>query len=983
MSRKVVFTVFILSRIFGQVQYNHPELNWHTFETDHFKVHFHDETEMTAREAATAAEIIYPKVTALYEYQPPQKTHLVLIDTDDISNGAAYYYDNKIVIWASPLDFELRGSHRWLQNVITHEYVHIISLHKAMKAGMRYPAAYFQIMGYEEEKRKDVLYGYPNTLISYPFPGTSVPPWLAEGTAQFMYDGADWDHWDTHRDMILRDRAIHDNLLSLTEMNTFGKKGIGNESTYNAGFALSRYIAYKYGSNSLKKLMIELSHPFQYSIDKTIMNVLGISGDELFNEFESTLKTRYKTLMKPIEVNLLNGKILIDEGTTNVYPKWKPNGESFAYLSNKENDYFSQTDLFVYDIDQKNEKKIADIVHSSPTWHSEGGIIYYSKKPKFPNRNGSKYYDLYEYDLDNEKEQRMTQDARAFSPVYIEKDSSIAYLATTDGSQDVYILNLKSNQATRLTKFNERPMLSGLNYDVSEHRLIFDMTTHHYRNIGSLSLSDTSFTMMMNNPLWDERNMSTTHNGTLIYADDRSGIYNLYIINPKDTLQGYATNVTGGAFMPDLAPDGRILFSLYHKGRYTIALLDSIEYINQSVVGYSPTFFLKNEQHAPAIVDLDQTQSDKYVDQFPNMFVLPKIMLDYGTVKPGFYFYSSEILNRLSLFGGASANNLYDADFFFLFEFKRFFPTLFFETFYQTRNTTDKSKYQDIYDITDDIKFRLIMFRSGFRLPIFGSALEVFGTWQRYRAFINESIPTEGIEAGAAYDYFQGTSMSANWKLNLMKKRLDGGINPSNGFKIWIKTDLEKNKFIEGLDFSDAGTLVETFDGNNLLRLQGGAEYHYELPWMDRWTLSFKGNAGWISNANVDSFFHFFNGGLPGLKGYPFYSIEGTRSTLGEVSFRIPIVRENHTKIGWFIFQNSVIGGVVQFGDAWTDGSSPRWKKSAGIQWRLNGFSFYNFPTAIEFEIHQGLSPFTRNIKGKIFNYGEKPRTYIRILFDF
>ena len=983
MSRIVVFTVFSLSRIFGQVQYNHPELNWHTFETDHFKVHFHDETEMTAREAATAAEIIYPKVTALYEYQPSQKTHLVLIDTDDIANGAAYYYDNKIVIWASPLDFELRGSHRWLQNVITHEYVHIISLHKAMKAGMRYPGAYFQIMGYEEEKRKDVLYGYPNTLISYPFPGTSVPPWLAEGTAQFMYDGADWDHWDTHRDMILRDRAIHDNLLSLTEMNTFGKKGIGNESTYNAGFALSRYIAYKYGSNSLKKLMIELSHPFQFSIDKAIMNVLGISGGELFNEFESTLKTRYKTLMKPIDVNLLNGRILIDEGTTNIHPKWNPNGDAFAYLSNKENDYFSQTDLFVYDIDQKNEKKIADIVHSSPTWHPEGGIIYYSKKPKFPNRNGSKYYDLYEYDLDNEKEQRMTQDARAFSPVYIEKDSSIAYLATTDGSQDVYILNLKSNQATRLTKFNERPMLSGLNYDVSEHRLIFDMTTHHYRNIGSLSLSDTSFTMMMNNPLWDERNMSITHNGTLIYADDRSGIYNLYIINPKDTLQGYATNVTGGAFMPDLAPDGRILFSLYHKGRYTIALLDSIEYINQSVVGYSPTFFLKNEQHAPAIVDLDQTQSDKYVDQFPNMFVLPKMMLDYGTVKPGFYFYSSEILNRLSLFGGASANNLYDADFFFLFEFKRFFPTLFFETFYQTRNTTDKSKYQDIYDITDDIKFRLIMFRSGFRLPIFGSVLEVFGTWQRYRVFINESIPTEGIEAGAAYDYFQGTSMSANWKLNLMKKRLDGGINPSNGFKVWIKTDLEKNKFIEGLDFSDAGTLVETFDDNNLLRLQGGAEYHYELPWMDRWTLSFKGNAGWISNANVDSFFHFFNGGLPGLKGYPFYSIEGTRSTLGEVSFRIPIVRGNHTKIGWFIFQNSVIGGVVQFGDAWTDVSSPRWKKSAGIQWRLNGFSFYNFPTAIEFEIHQGLSPFTRSIKGKIFNYGEKPRTYIRILFDF
>ena len=90
----------------------------------------------------------------------------------------------------------------------------------------------------------------------------SCPSWLAEGIAQYMYDNADWDHWDTHRDMILRDRAINDNLLSFNEMNTFGKKGIGNESTYNSGFALSRYIAYKYGSGIIKDLMVELSNPF-------------------------------------------------------------------------------------------------------------------------------------------------------------------------------------------------------------------------------------------------------------------------------------------------------------------------------------------------------------------------------------------------------------------------------------------------------------------------------------------------------------------------------------------------------------------------------------------------------------------------------------------------------------------------------------------------------------------------------------------------
>ena len=91
-----------------------------------------------------------------------------------------------------------------------------------MKYGSQIPGGYFQLVKYEPEKRQDVLYGYPNTLVSYPIPGSAVPPWFAEGIAQFMYEGATFDFWDTHRDMILRDRTLNNNLLSLNEMNTFG-----------------------------------------------------------------------------------------------------------------------------------------------------------------------------------------------------------------------------------------------------------------------------------------------------------------------------------------------------------------------------------------------------------------------------------------------------------------------------------------------------------------------------------------------------------------------------------------------------------------------------------------------------------------------------------------------------------------------------------------------------------------------------------------
>tara|TARA_B110000495_G_scaffold32687_1_gene25465 strand:+ start:2493 stop:4337 length:1845 start_codon:yes stop_codon:yes gene_type:complete len=612
---------------------------------------------------------------------------------------------------------------------------------------------------------------------------------------------------------------------------------------------------------------------------------------------------------------------------------------------------------------------------------SNGEIIYYSKKPKFPNKHGSKFYDIYSYSFETEKEERLTFDARAFNPVFVDKDSTIAYLATYDGGQDVFILDLKSSQSRKISNLTDRPILSHLTYDKSSYFLFFDITSHHYRNIGYFDLKTQEIGFDKNHPHFDERNISISEDGMQIYSRDKSGIYNLFMVNPIDTISGYITNLTGGAFMPDIAKDGRVLYSLYKNGAYTISLLDSIHLIPEDFVGYSPNYYQNNSGFSEPILALNKTEAKPYVDQFPNMFIMPKVMMDYSTFKPGFYFYSSEVINRLSVFGGASLNKLKDVDMFFIFDFKRFYPTLFFETFYLTRNTTDNSKYQGIYDIEDDIKFRLVQFRTGMRIPIFGSLLELSGTRQWYRAFINQELPSEGIEAGAAYDYFQGWSLSSDWSLDMIKRRLDKGINPSKGFKVWAKIDLEKNKFIEGLNLSESGTLTEEWDDNNLGRLQAGGSIHYEIPGQNRWTISLSSQVGWISNNDVDSFFHFYLGGLPGLKGYPFYSIQGTHSAMIDATFRMPIFMENHYKAKWTIWQNSTLGAIFQVGDAWTDTYSL--KKSVGIQWRLNGFSFYNFPTAIEVEYHQPINEFEREINEATITYGNEGRTYVKVLFDF
>ena len=982
---KKIFIYIILAHfIYAQGYYNHPEINWRTFETDNFQIHFYESTEGTAREGAFVAEKIYPFIINLYEYKPEQKTDIIFLDTDDISNGAAYYYDNKIIIWASPMDFELRGSHRWLQNVITHEFAHIVSMQKSMKAGIRFPGAYVQWLGYEEEKRKDVLYGYPNRLMSYAIPGTVVPPWLAEGTAQFMYDDADWDNWDTHRDMILRDRTINNNLLSFTEMNTFGKSGIGNESTYNSGYKLCRFISLSYGSEKLREILINLSSPLQFSVNNAIKKSIGITGDELYEEYKKSLSEGYNLLTKNIKLHISNPNIIVDKGSANLHPTWSPNGNKIAFISNADNDFFSQTDLFIYDMDKNKGESVQKNVVSTPSWNSNGTVIYYSKRAKYPNKYGSKYYDIYEYSINDKKENRLTVDSRGFSPCFISPDSSLAYLATYDGGQNIYLIDLNSRKTQKITNFSDRRIISNLSFDNENNRLMFDMTRNHFRDIAYLSLEDSVIGYLFENKEWDERDVDIS-SGKIIYSDDRSGVFNLYMIDEETMEGGYITNVMGGAFMPDMNQFGQVVYSHYENGSYKIAVIDSVGYFDQLQVGYNPDYWQRNMDLTAPMNDQILTADKIYHDDFTNMFISPKVMFDYNTLKLGWYFYSNEIIDRLNIFGGASVNASKDLDLFYIFEFKRFFPTVFAEVYYLTRNLQEKNKYS-VYSLDDRLRFRLTQFDFGLRFPLFGlGKLELFSSWQQYRAFIKEKVlDISGLEAGLAYDYYKGLISGMRLSVNGVKRLIDSNINPSSGFKLDASILYEKNDFIEGLNLSDAGTLLPNYSNNNLWRMKQSSSLYLTIPKTKRITINLESITGMITNTEADSFFNFFAGGLNGLKGYPFYSIEGNSMALFSSTLRVPVFREKHIPLGWLIIQNSTLGIMGQIGDAWDkNNENPVWNRSAGIQLRISGFSFYNFPTAIGLEFHRGFDTFERKIENKIVTYGNDQRFYLTVLFGF
>jgi hypothetical protein len=300
---------------------------------------------------------------------------------------------------------------------------------------------------------------------------------------------------------------------------------------------------------------------------------------------------------------------------------------------------------------------------------------------------------------------------------------------------------------------------------------------------------------------------------------------------------------------------------------------------------------------------------------------------------------------------------------------------------YSTRNTIDQTRYS-VYEIDDKLKFRFILLQFGVQLPIFGKdPLEIYGRWQRYRAYIKESIDVVNLDSGYAYDYFKGFSTGIKYGIDFIKMTVDKDINPSGGFKLYANLNYEMNDFIEGLNLSDSGTLIENFVPNNYFALTLEGNYYINIIPSKRLTLGMTVKGNWLSNKKVDSFFYYFGGGMDGIQGYPYYSIEGTNSIFSEISLRMPILRLNHIPIGWTIWQNATVGLEYQIGDTWTNDFEI--KQSLGFQFRLNGFSFYNYPTAIGFEVHQGITRFEQSTDEDILKYGRENKYYLTILFGF
>ena len=986
---------------------NHPELAWMSFETEHFVIHYHNGSRRTADTIAKIAEEIYPTITQMYGYAPDTKFHFIVKDTDDYANGAAYYYNNKMLIWATALDYDLRGTKNWLRDVITHEYTHIIQLGAARKLPRNIPQMYVQVLGYEEEKRPDVLYGFPNILTSYPFAMTIMPNWLAEGTAQFNSPKLRYDWLDSHRDMQLRVRALSNTLLPLNEMEVFGKNSLGNEGVYNHGFSLVSYIADTYGPDKLREITRNQAKLFRFDANKSIKEALGISGQQLYKQWSDHLKQQYGEWSTSIEQHPVSGKELDTGGYANFYARFSPDDEWIWFVSNRGNDYLSERGLWKMKADGSGEPILIAPTADGPfTFTPDGKAVVYSRIVR--ESNESYYADLFVRDLEKNKEYRLTRSARATEPGVSPDGNEIAFVVNHDGTKDIATLPLPpreewkklipvhANELHYLTNYNDGSRAYRPRYSPDGTTLLYAKSMYAGRDIMTLNLTTGEETTLIGGP-GDQRDPEWSADGSVVlYASDVTGIFNLYRRGLTDTTSVPLTNVLGGAFMPMADGTGsRIVYSEFTRDGYSLHLLQNPQPVESAYLDYGRDYLSILPVKTYDDSHVDTVASKPYKPVFEQLFFVPRLTLDYGTFKPGVYIFSSDFLEKLNLFAGFNANSLGEFDAMASLEFKALRPTIFAEGYWIKR--VDDARFEDEFKIVGEkigkdgklepiygdygvsYRFHLLEFDLGARMRLTTPlSLELRGLFSRYDAFL-----TYEDNSVFQYTYFKGKTLQARFDYDTMIPQIRGNVHPRSGTRGQLTIALEDNQFIEGFEInSTAYTLQEKYTPFKYWRFEGDITHWYDVA--GDLVVQPRLRAGYLDH-QVDPFMHLYIGGLYGMRGYSFYSLGGTRSVIGSVALRHPLWEPDRPRLGWIHFDGLYLGLFADVGDAWRERAvdTNQMKRDVGAELRMKLFSWYGFPTAVTFAAAKGLDNVTVSENGITTHYEPGWRYYLTVLFDF
>ncbi len=909
-------------------------LNWQTLETEHFLIHYHGGVQPVAEQAARIAEDVHQRLTGHLQWQPSAKTHLILADVSDASNGQAtpFPYNRIIVHLSPPLEEPLALTDReaWLRIVLTHEYAHILHLDTVR----RYPWFYQKLFGR-----------------AY-FPNLFQPQWLIEGIPTYLETEATSGGRgrSSYTDMVLRMAVLEERFPSPAQAGVFLDSWPDGEVPYLFGTGFVEHLSGKYGP----QIIADFSHtyagrPLPLMVDSSARIAQGTTFKAEWLQWQQDLRKKYRKVEERLNAEgLTDYTRLSQEGFENIFPSPSPDGKQLVYSAQTSD---RPAELRLMQTDGSSGKtlmrRLFTPASAAVSWLAKGQGLVYSKLDRDAHDN--LYFDLYSYDLQQGREMRLTRGLRTGSPDVLPAAGKIIFATYALGKNRLATADMSGQNLSYLTSEADNRLFFSPKWSPGGDKIAVGTKTATGKFI--IQLLDAAGVLLGEIPHGDAINTSpawSPDGQTLFFTSDRSGIFNIYAYSLGDQTLARVSNLLGGAFSPAVSADGRALyFSAYHATGFDIASMP-LAPEDWVQLASSPVLLQEEPDHAPSVAqaEVEPRPYSPWASLLPHHW-FPWLGSDEEGTMLGAITSGQDPLGHHNyaatyLYGFDSGRSAYQL----LYRYDGIYPEL--SLFASDQDVV----HVDFFPGDNDYWERRRSFGFDLRIPFAGvwsrHSLIPGYRYQKFRGLTDSPFsfpdPDEGQLSGLRLTHLFDNSV-----------RPPRAISPEEGRRVALA--VEHNNKDLGSDFS-------------LTKYSADWREFTALPWSRHHVLATRIFGGMARGDVLDQRAFQVGGDLPGdlltgidseflpLRGYGFNEFRGQRAVLGSLEYRFPITNLEKGPGNGPLFFRRLHGALFYEGaDAFDSGGIrlSDFRTSAGGELRLDADLGYFIPLTLRLVAASGF----------------------------
>jgi len=542
---------------YGKNKVQYHSNNWKIHKTERCDIYFYKGGEQIVSFVSVIAESSLVSLEKDFNYKLKRRVPVIVYNShkdfeetnisldiiEEFVGGFTESLKNRVVI-------PFNGSYEDLRHVVNHELVHAMQF--------------------------ECLYGAGGTGAILSAITYDMPLWFIEGSAEFFSR-----EWDKETDMYMRDAVVNDTLIDLVTLKNY----YGGFYLYKAGESVLKFIADKYGREKIGEIYLSMksTKSFYLSLEK----LLGITIDELDNEWKLYLKKRYFPLIRNKSVVIPSSKSLLGDfiktSPYNISPSLSPDGNYVAFISEK----YGYIDIYlttVFNPEKKEKILPRTFVRHFESFHFEYGNLNWSRDSKYivfsARNNENEKIIIYDVKSKKIKEKLNIKADGVFSPSVDSLIKRVIYTKMKSGQNDLAIYDFVNRKETLLTDdiFDERSP-----FFLNDSIIIFssDRSRDSIWNYGNYSLYSMNLNskevLKIDIPYECSINrFSLVNDSILVFSSYIGDVSNVFALNIKSNEMKQLTDVITGAFSPSMSSDmSNIIFSFFRQMQMDIVIVNN------------------------------------------------------------------------------------------------------------------------------------------------------------------------------------------------------------------------------------------------------------------------------------------------------------------------------------------------------------------------------------------------------------------------